>query len=231
MPSRKIPPDEFAEKFVEMKARGLNQQEIAEELGISAKTVRRYKKDEDVVQSISEIRNTPSQSDEDVADKITSPIDDEELEDVSEAIEERSKELKKEGIEKGKKRAERCLDTAFKLSMKTSQALLKEYRNYRNSGDFKERKYALNQLKSAASQARSTLSVAKLELEKEKAVNELQVNIDNREGISEALFFGALRYGLEPIEDEAIISEVLERIEDYLRERNALKIESREVDN
>lgn len=231
MPNRKVSPKKFAETYVEMKARDKTQKEIADELGVSSRQVRRYLNDDDYVRRVSEIREQPGPED-DVEEELDEDLGEEgAISELEEEIDDRRVELTKEGIEKGKTRAEKCLDVAFKMSIKTSRALLKEYRNYRDHDDFKKRTYALKQLKSSAAQARSTLAVARQELAKEKAVNQLQVNIDQSKGISESDFFGALRYALRPVEDEEIAKTILDRIEEYLQDRDIIEADAEVVES
>lgn len=197
---KKITAVEFARDYIELKALDKTDHEIADHFGVSTRTIKRYLKREDFVNEMSKIDIKPLTDDEKTADNPPSPSTE-----VNQKIAELRSDKIKEGIDEGKEKADRILNTAYNINMQ-------RIKNYLQQDDIDE----------AGKIALSLLGLAERYNRRNEAIQQiLQINYDQRQGISEPMFFGSIRYGLQILGDKEAV-EVMQRIEDYLRERNAI---------
>lgn len=231
----KVPPDKFAETYIEMKAEEKKQEEIAEQLGITPRTLRRYLKSDKYIRAMSDYDpqsqpNNGSSNDSSSQEDRSSPADPgdvrchigananpdlKEIEDeINNKIRNRQDEKIKEGIEEGKRKADQILETAFQINMKRIEKALKKDDSVDKAGKI----------------AKSLLPLADRFDRRNEAIQEImQINFNqDNSGISEGMLFGALKYGLEPLNDQEAMN-ILERVENYLRERNAIQKDDFEV--
>lgn len=214
--NKKIPPKEFARDYIELKAEGQSKEKIAEHFGISSRTLRRYLKDSDYVRAMSEVDVDPDLEEGDQGSEEQGEISPSEASDLEQEINKKIQKTQdkaiKEGIEEGQEKVDKILQTAYKINMRRIKKAIAED----------------NSLDKAGKIALDLLSVADRYNRRDEAIQQmLQINFNQGDrGISESMFFGSLRYGLEILDDQKAI-EVAERVETYLRERNAIEVDGK----
>lgn len=235
---------EFMRKYPELVAQGKSKTQIAKELGIGRTTLYRYIEQwagdpEDLEINSQQVKEESIGTDKFIRTK---------LEQNPNEIEQLKIEKEEEALQEGDDRAERSIEITFNKILRTintidafrekvqNKDLNDPYFSTTNSkgepvqyfqSEFEKEKYIVSAIARASNKARGLLDVARTVFKKDSVIQRMQFNIDNRsgQGLSEGMFFGALRYGLKDLDDQQA-GQVLDRIEDYLRERDAIKTDS-----